>query len=283
MITILPVQSTTAPWVKYSMLFKECFSISTKFSETALQWLYHMNPEGPVVGFDAWDGEDLVAHYACIPTAAIIDGRSTKALLSLNTATHPRYQGQGLFSKLAAHTYDAAAAMGFDAVYGIANANSTPGFTRKLGFQLVRPLEAKIGFGPIRIDVEKIKSTAQFRRIWTQESLHWRCSNPNNPVRAGLYGDAVYFNANAVGPFVQAYAERPFEGEKYEKIKPMLPSVRVYLGAEPRGCQHFKTYVDIPTRFKPSPLNFIYRSLSSRVIMLDHERISFSFLDFDAY
>jgi GNAT superfamily N-acetyltransferase len=108
------------------------------------------NPDGRAVGFDAWDGERLAAHYVCVPARARVDGRLVPVLLSLNTATHPRLPGQGLFTKLAAMTFEAAGEAGFDGVYGVANANSTPGFIRKLGFQLVRPLDARSGWADLR-------------------------------------------------------------------------------------------------------------------------------------
>jgi GNAT superfamily N-acetyltransferase len=72
-----------------------------------LDWLYFQNPRGSVFGFDAYDGDLLVAHYACIPIK--INAFRQNSLLSLNTATHPDYQGRGLFRLLANKTFESAA------------------------------------------------------------------------------------------------------------------------------------------------------------------------------
>ncbi|MDO8321999.1 MAG: hypothetical protein Q7T23_03565, partial [Phenylobacterium sp.] len=47
----------------YSALLGKVFGDAPKFTREALAWRYRDNPDGQVVGFDAWDGERLVAHY----------------------------------------------------------------------------------------------------------------------------------------------------------------------------------------------------------------------------
>ena len=133
---------------RYCELFSACFPDAGKLgSVDYLKWLYVDNPEGEVVGFNAIEGDRLAAHYVCVPMRVNIHGASMRVLLSLNTATHPDFQGQGLFTKLAERTYEAGTTDGFHAVYGVANANSTPGFLRKLAFDLISPLESKMGTG----------------------------------------------------------------------------------------------------------------------------------------
>src|SRR5690349_12069268 len=134
-LSFAPIRTDAAALAQYGALFQACFPMTDKFTPRYLQWLYVDNPDGKAVGYDAWDGERLAAHYVCIPARAWVEGAQVPVLLSLNTATHPDYQGKGLFTKLASMTFEAGAAQGFDGVYGVANANSTPGFVRKLGFQ----------------------------------------------------------------------------------------------------------------------------------------------------
>ena len=110
---------------QYQALFASCFPDATHLDAQYLSWLYGDNPAGPVIGFDAWDGDVLAAHYVCVPAAAMLHGKPSRVLLSLNTATAPSHQGKGLFTKLANATYDRGAELGFDAVYGVANANSS--------------------------------------------------------------------------------------------------------------------------------------------------------------
>jgi len=177
----VPIGFDQQTLAEYSALFSACFPSTNKFTPAYIAWLYVRNPDGNAFGFDAREDGVLAAHYVCIPAQARIDGRTVRVLLSLNTATHPRFQGQGLFTKLAAMTFDAAAGAGFEGIYGVANANSTPGFIRKLGFQLVRPLDALVGVGRTGAVDDRARPCA-FERLWTTQALDWRCANPDNPV-----------------------------------------------------------------------------------------------------
>jgi GNAT superfamily N-acetyltransferase len=264
---------------RYAGLFAACFPGVTKFDLPYLRWLYCENPDGPVVGFDAFEGGRLAAHYACVPATASIEGQAARVLLSLNTATHPGFQGRGLFTQLAQQTYDAGLSAGFDAVYGVANANSTPGFTRKLGFQLVTPLEARVGVGRL-LRASKQIAVASFERTRSAQALAWRCANPHNRVHLRRSGDIVQCFAAAAGPLVGAYHEFA-AGEVAAATDGHPPPARLFLGLAPQGVSPL--YVSIPQRLRPSPLNLIYKPLSSGVRTLDAGRVRFAFIDFDAY
>jgi GNAT superfamily N-acetyltransferase len=285
-----PVQYDAALLARYGELFKACFPATSKFTPAYLEWLYVANPDGRALGFDAWDGERLAAHYVCVPARAQVEGREVSVLLSLNTATHPDYQGKGLFTLLAAMTYEAGAQAGFDGVYGVANANSTPGFIRKLGFQLVRPLEARIGLGGLRHAGRPDAAALSFERVWHDDALRWRCANPHNPVfvrGAGNGNGKLQFYAAASGHKLPAYAElidAQLTGAVPARADaPPLSPVRLFIGLAPDDSARYWNYVSIPMRLRPSPLNLIYRSFSPDVAALDARRIAFSFLDFDAY
>src|SRR5215471_2141137 len=142
-LAIRPAGTDPAQIAAYAGLLESVFATG-KFSEAAVAWRYRDNPAGTVVGADAWDGERLAAHYVTCPLEATVEGRVVKGLLSLNTATHPDYQGRGLFTALAEAAYAQGAAAGYEFVVGVANANSTPGFLRRLGFQDCGRLEAGI-------------------------------------------------------------------------------------------------------------------------------------------
>lgn len=283
-----PIQHDAATLAQYGALFATCFPTTDKFTAAYLTWLYVDNPDGRAVGFDAWDGKRLAAHYVCVPARAWVEGKEVSVLLSLNTATHPDYQGKGLFTKLAAMTYEAGAAGGYDGVYGVANGNSTPGFVRKLGFQLVRPLEARIGLGGLQHGPSTPSPALSFERSWSAAALRWRCANPDNPVSARVAGDKVAFYAPAAGNKLPAYAELPRAaldaglGALPVAAAPLSP-LRLFIGLAPDAASSYWNYVSIPRRLRPSPLNLIYRSFSPRVAALDPARIAFSFLDFDAY
>lgn len=281
----LPIEFNENSLASYSLLFSTCFPKSKKYNVEYLRWLYCENPAGSAVGFDAWDGEKLAAHYVCIPSHASVVSHTVKVLLSLNTATHPSYQGKGLFTKLAEMVYVTGSESGFDCVYGIANANSTPGFIRKLGFQLVDPLEARVGVGSLNIDYESSKRNAQFERIWSPQDLDWRCSNPGNAIFRRTHAGLVQFHARVIGKFLAVYAEfSPQQAADAGNFKwNYLSPTRLFLGLVPESACKFERYLNIPQRFRPSPLNFIYRTLSDSVPTLERGSVSLSFLDFDAY
>lgn len=276
-----PVETTAEALRSYEQLLQSCFPGSPLFRLDYLTWLYEQNPDGKVVGFDAWAGDQLAAHYVTVPATALVGDREVKVLLSLNTATHEDHRGKGLFPKLAAATYDAAAAQGFDAVYGVANAASTPGFTKKLGFALVAPLLAKVGVGGLGADHGALRERARFRRTWSADALAWRCNNPVNPVVARRKGSgSVLRTRGAKGTTAWT--------EILEPHAPATPSrqlspLRLFLGLLPDGVRGLRTYVDIPQRLRPSPLNLIYRSLSGRVPSIDKGEVFLTFADFDAY
>jgi len=283
-LRLAPIRLDTAALALYGELFKACFPMTGKFTPRYLEWLYLDNPDGKAVGYDAWDGERLAAHYVCVPARAWVEGLDVPVLLSLNTATHPDYQGQGLFTRLASMTFEAGASQGFDGVYGVANANSTPGFVRKLGFQLVRPLEARVGLGGLRHGLKPPAAELSFERSWSAAALRWRCANPHNPVFMRNGGDKLRFHAAASGNKLPAYAELEAQGMALPaRPGPLLSPLRLFIGLAPDTSSNYWNYASIPMRLRPSPLNLIYRSFAPRVAALDPARIAFSFLDFDAY
>lgn len=269
---------------RYATLFRVCFPGANHLTPAYLRWLYRDNPCGRVVGMDALVDGVLAAHYVCVPAAISFRGVETRALLSLNTATHPEYQGRGLFTKLAELTYDLGQGKGFSSVYGVANANSTPGFLRKLGFQHVASLDARIGLGrPADIDWGGVERDAEFCRKWSPEQLQWRMCNPANPLgfsRIGADGSAFHAKTDKRGVIVWGEVPQVLDGIAETRPGMFLP--RLFLGLYPHGAATRRLSIDIPGWARPSPLNFIYRSLREDHRINPHA-VSFSFLDFDAY
>ena len=284
----------------YVSLMTASFPGAAKYNLTYFEWLYAANPGGRVLGFDACDCAQLVAHCASVPARATVGGREVRVLLSLNTATLAQFQGQGLFTKLAQMTFDAAAAEGMDAVYGVANANSTHGFIRKLGFQLVRPLDALVGVGPLLRGMPTRENGESFQRRRSREGLAWRCANPSSPVFHLQKADRMAYFSVVKGLPLSAYCEMYSDTHGETDCEPRRerdlhapglatgtlakPSyARLFLGLHPREVALSRRYVPVPQWLKPSPLNLIYLSLSRAVPALDGDAISFSYLDFDAY
>jgi GNAT superfamily N-acetyltransferase len=254
-----------------------------------LRWLYRDNPAGTVVGTDAWDGARLAAHYACVPAAATLEGRDRTVLLSLNTATHPDYQGRGLFTRLAEATYAAGARDGHALVYGVANANSTPGFLRKLGFSLAGRLDARVGTG--RVDAmaghgaEVAARSASFVRRWPAAELAWRVASPARPWRHGRLRDGTLAAWTPTGTAgISAWSELGAAEATTVPEAVRAPWLRLHLGLRPADARGMRgLWMDVPARFRSSPLNLIFRTLQHDAGVPDASDIHFNAIDFDAF
>lgn len=245
---------------------------AARYDVDMLRWQYAQNPDGTIVGFEAVapDGSGA-AHYVAQPLQARIDGRLERGLLSFNTATHPAHQGKGLFTLLGSRTYEAAANEGYGFVVGVANANSTPGFTRKLGFQLVTPLDARL-IAPVP---PPSPGTAVFARAWTRESALWRAQRPYRAYRWS--GEGLYAATDM--PLVRALiTDDPLFTQTRSDALGFRP-VTLFIGRDPGGKARG---LAIPDRLKPSPLNLIFLDLRGRRT-LDAAGVRFRVADFDAY
>ena len=283
---LIPVVCNPKNYQAYIDLINACFPGNLKFSLDYLDWLYRQNPEGEVVGFDAWEGNRLASHYVTIPARARIFGQEIRLLLSLHTATHPDFQGRGLFTKLAEKTYEEAANQGFEAVYGVANANSTPGFIKKLNFSLVSKLSAQIGIGRRGIDFNLHKNT-EFYCDWSEKTLNWRRQNPINPVRVIEKNATNLFVADSL-PTIKVMAELPTHGLNLARSsdtiqKTIVNPARLFLGLVPSAMNRTDLYLEIPDFLRPSLLNLIFLSLRNSNLTFSPRSVYFTFLDFDAY
>lgn len=281
-----PIRHDDAAYSEYINLFSRCFPGSTKFSHEYLRWLYRLNPHGRAVGFDARENGRLTGHYACVPARAFVGSQEVNVLLSLNTATHPDYQGKGIFTQLAELTYETGSKLNYDCVYGVANSNSSPGFIKNLNFQLISPLRAMIGVGPLRLSFTEMHPL-DFQRSWNADSLAWRCASPSNPLIVQAKQDCSIFLADAlfkgyIKVFTPIHMGTDFFKFPTETKRSYSP-LNLFIGLIPKRAKRASLYVDIPQEIRPSPLNLIYRSLTHRINAIDPDSVFLNFLDFDAY
>jgi Acetyltransferase (GNAT) domain len=243
---------------KYLVLFGRCFPGIT-YSTRYLEWLYFENPNGSVIGFDAFHGRNLVAHYACIP----IFVRGRKGLLSLNTATAEDYRSNGLFSKLAKATFEKAEGE-YEFIVGVANEHSTKGFIERLGFDYLGSLNLRIG----PIGQQPMNSID-----WCESSLNWRLSNPRRKYQiAKLNENKFLVSTKILGNSLKIKAIVNLRLKEDSKQK-------VAHGLTLDWSRFRKRSVSLPKALKPSPLNLICRSLNSNKLDIDH----WDFLGFDVF
>lgn len=75
-------------------------------------------------------------------------GRIVKTVRAVDTATHPEYQGKGIFKKLTLQLVDQCKADGDHFVFNTPNGQSRPGYL-KMGWQVTGRLPVILGFHPV--------------------------------------------------------------------------------------------------------------------------------------
>lgn len=89
------------------------------------------------IGYIAYHDEtaEPAAYYGVFPCLGTINGKSTLMAQSGDTMTNPKHGRKGLFVALANATYALAKEENIEVVFGFPNANSFPGFKKRLNWQ----------------------------------------------------------------------------------------------------------------------------------------------------
>ena len=262
-----------------SKFLSESFK-SSKFSQDYLDWLYNQNPAGNVIGFNAFFENKLVGHYALIPMKARYKNQQIKALMSLNTATDEKHQGKGLFTILANKSYSRCIDLGFDIIFGVANANSIHGFITKLDWNYIDQLDTRISLTlPKLIKNQKLENCLTFPL--SRNETEWRLSNPNFKYSQYNSG-AINIIVNEINFFSRSIV-KVTEGTFSNKTS-SRPKVYFWIGISNSYSWEGRLWpsIKIPEFLKPSPLHLIYKNLSSE-LELDRTNIHFEAINFDAF
>lgn len=273
----IPVDISEEKIKQYALLLSSVFTDTKKFTVDFLNWQYAKNPMGKVVGYDAYYENELAAHYVTIPVVYNLNGSQKKGLLSLNTATHPKHQGKGLFTQLATKTYELAASLGYEFVIGVANQNSTHGFLKKLGFYLISPLDVKIGMGKINLqnDIDRYN----WKASWNSESIDWRLANPSinyYKQKDLLLADTGKMSIHAV------MSQSSLITENNKPIKKSFVPFKTWIGIADQKKLGLLLFT-LPDKLKPSPLNLIFKDLTGKLPIFKKGDVFFELVDFDAY
>ena len=111
--------------------------------DTLFAWKHEENAFGPSPAWVAVDG-DRIAGFRVLMRWEFVDAAgSVRAVRAVDTATHPDYQGQGIFTRLALHALDELRADGVDFVFNTPNDQSRPGYL-KMGWQVVGRLPTAV-------------------------------------------------------------------------------------------------------------------------------------------
>ncbi|MGZ6956855.1 MAG: GNAT family N-acetyltransferase, partial [Acidimicrobiia bacterium] len=104
--------------------------------EQLFAWKHVENAFGPSPAWVACDGE-RIAGFRTLMRWEFADGREVRrAVRAVDTATHPDYQGRGIFTGLTLHAIDELRTEGVDFVFNTPNDQSRPGYL-KMGWKVV--------------------------------------------------------------------------------------------------------------------------------------------------
>ena len=106
-------------------------------------WKHDENSFGPSPMWVAVAGDGRVVGFRTFLLWEFVDGaRTWLAARAVDTATHPEFQGKGIFTKLTLAGLDELAAAGRDFVFNTPNDQSRPGYL-KMGWHLIERLPVR--------------------------------------------------------------------------------------------------------------------------------------------
>jgi GNAT superfamily N-acetyltransferase len=118
--------------------------------EAFFQWKHHENPFGPSPSWVAVDGARIVGFRTFLRWEFSRAGEVVRAGRAVDTATHPDYQGLGIFTRLTQRALADCEAEGLAFVFNTPNDQSRPGYL-KMGWQ----------------EVGRVRARARFRSPWS--------------------------------------------------------------------------------------------------------------------
>ncbi len=284
MSEIKPVDLSPKGIAECGKLMRLVFANTPHLTDSFFDWQYNKNPLGPAIGFNAYDNGELISHCVVLPTKVKLFGKVTNGVHSVNGVSHPRFQGTGLYFRLAKRTYQLAKDKGYEFGFSISNDLATPGWTRLIGFQYVSPLLVKVGAGTFAH--KKDEPQVDFERVWDKEMLEWRCSCPSIDYRLEKNGTnfSIFGPTNKFGiQVVMRQLPKSLLPEKVESHQLGMNPVRVWTGFDPALNWKRAAYVTLPEKLKPSPLNFLFKDMTGENRVLKRDRIRCWPLDFDDF
>ncbi|MDC0647605.1 GNAT family N-acetyltransferase [Candidatus Pelagibacter sp.] len=267
---------------QYIKLYNSCFG-QNKYKSEYLDWLYNKNPDGKYLGIDCFDDENLIGQVGGIPREFICNKKKVNFLISIMVCVDPKYQGQGIFSKMLTMFEQIANELNFDGIIAIANNAALASWQRSVKMKNLGPLDVFIGYG--KLNADKInKSKYNFYTSWSKRNLEWRIKNPANKTlfQSDNKNKSIFSNTNFV--FIDAYSPIIFFEDDIKELKTIKRNIYkpiIYVGL----INEFKKtplLFNLPAFLKPSPLYFLYKFLKTDQI-LEPKELFFTFLEFDAF
>lgn len=183
--TILDLDSpdTLKPFFSgIAALFSKCFS--SILHKDLWEWAYIENPFGNALVSVAIVNGEIVGHYAVIPMDLSNGTENIKGFLSMTTMVDQAYRKEMLFKLLADRVYQRIIDTGLPSiVFGFPNNNSTPGFKKRLNWQIdesYKVITMPYSSLPLAIDFisNEMKSNAFMLDMENKKISEWRTKKP---------------------------------------------------------------------------------------------------------
>jgi len=260
--------------IEISRFLEETFQKKGRFPLDFVRWQYAENPLGQMVGFNAWDGKQIISHFAGLPIRMNLFGKNRKGLLCINVSTNPEYRGKKLFTVLGQRTIDYAEENGFDFLMAVPNANSTHAFLKYFGFYLISPLTVKIG---TRENIFPSKAHNCYK-TWDDDQWKWRLSNPLNKYS---YKDVPGILSTPIAPLIKTVSKADISESirKNQTINIGFRPLNLYIGLG--GDTSKGLYFNIPAIIKRPPFNFVFKDLSGEIPVITKDDIFLQLIDLD--
>lgn len=268
-----PARLDRAELAKTADLLQLVFPHARHLTADYLQWRYADNPDGPVVGCNAWLGDTIVGHMAASPMRALTDGGEQRGIATQNGAIHPEHRGKRLQSGISEQMFADGIAQRFAFSLATGNRYSTGPLSTR--YQMVCPIDVHLGLGTPRR--RKLAFIPSFETLWSADALQWRLSDPHRryAIRNGRM--LAKTSVPGIAAVLAEGLDLPDSGDA-----PSGP-LRLYLGLDPGAKWAGSAFISIPQRLRPSPLNVMWRDLAGAAPMPDASRMIYRLLDTDLY
>jgi len=143
-MTVRPATDADIPLI-ISLLRKSLGESLTPKSERFWRWKHIENPFGKSPVLLAHEGSELIGVRAFMRWQWQNGNRMFKAVRAVDTATHPKHQGKGVFKELTMQLLEECKEEGVDFIFNTPNKSSMPGYL-KMGWNTVGrlPLRMKL-------------------------------------------------------------------------------------------------------------------------------------------
>jgi GNAT superfamily N-acetyltransferase len=141
-------------------------------TEAFWKWKHQDNPFGPSPVLLAFDGSTLVGLRALMRWKWEEGEKTYQCLRAVDTATHPHYQGRGLFRALTLQLIKELEEEGFDFIFNTPNKKSMPGYL-KMGWQEAGRIPVRLGLGKVNAIWATKELPSEPPHAYRLEEVNW--------------------------------------------------------------------------------------------------------------